>query len=372
MSSRERIIEEFEDAMAGRAIGYRADALCRVNDLFLSVSATHSEHEIALFDDVMVRLAEEIETSMRAEIARRLAKIPNAPRNLIRKLATDEAIEVAGPVLRGSDRLDDEVMVVHAKTASQDHLLAISQRIAVSESVTDVLVERGDRTVALSTVGNAGARFSDKGHTILVERSRLDGELAAGIWSRPDVPRQHLLKLFNTASDNVRRTLEAADPKKSNLIREVVNDVTNQFRARTRSQSRDYSLANRAVTDLHQAGELDEDKLKEFAAARAFDETTVALSILCDLPIGACERAMVQDRAELLLLLLKAIGLSWETTKAILLARAGPCGMSMHEWEQHLASFSRLRQESADKALRYLRLRERASVVQANGPSEQR
>ena len=363
MNSRQMMIEELENALSSQTIGYRADALGRVTNLFLSSSARYSEHEVALFDDVMVRLAEEIETSMRAEIARRLASIPNAPKNLIRKLAADRAIEVAGPVLRASERLDDETLVANAKTASQDHLLAISQRVAISEVVTDVLVERGDRTVALSTVKNAGARFSDHGHGVLVERSQRDDELAVGVWTRQDVPRRHLLKLFTATSDSMRRTLEAADPKKSNLIREIVNDVANQMQAGTRRQSGDYVVAHQIVTALHRANELNEKKVQEFAAAGDFEVTTVALSILCDLPIGACERAMVQDRAELLLLLAKAIGLSWETTKVILALRGGRGGLSMHEQEENLARFSTLRQETARKALQFLRLRERATIA---------
>ena len=104
-------------------------------------------------------------------------------------------------------------------------------------------------------------------------------------------------------------------------------------------------------------------KSRSSPTAGKFDETTVALSILCDLPIGACERAMVQNRADLLLLLAKAIGLSWDTTKAILLLRAGRRGISPNELEQSLASFSRLRQETARKALQFHRLRERASIL---------
>lgn len=88
----------------------------------------------------------------------------------------------------------------------------------------------------------------------------------------------------------------------------------------------------------------------------------MALSILCDLPIGACERAMVQNRADLLLLLAKAIGLSWDTTKAILLLRVGPAGMSTQERDQSQTSFLKLRPETARKALHFLRLRERASI----------
>ena len=371
MSNNKNVIEELEETLSNRAIGYRADALRRVTDLFLSTADACSDRELMLFDDVMVRLTEEIEISVRAALSRRLAMIPNAPQNLIRKLAADQAIDVAGPVLRDSPRLDDDTLVANARSASQDHLLAISQRGSVSEVVTDVLVERGDRTVVLSTVKNAGARFSDGGHTILVERSKDDDEIAVGVWSRQDIPHHHLLKLFTVASENVRRTLESVNRHQTNLIRDMVVDVSNQIQARMRAESRDYAAAQQIVTELYEAGELDDGKVREFAGAGKFDETTVALSILCNLPIGACERAMVQNRVDLLLLLAKAIGLSWDTTKAILLLRMRPGGISTQERENDLASFSKLRPETARKALQFLRLRERASIAKPAPPRYQ-
>ena len=362
MIGRQTVIDELEEALSSHAIGYRAETLRRVTDLFLFGAAQYSEQEIALFDDVMVRLLAQMETSVRAELARRLANIPYAPQNLIRKLAADRAIEVAGPVLKESERLDDETLVATAKTSGQEHMLAISQRASLSEAVTDVLVERGDHTVALSTVSNPGARFSDNGNAMLVERSKDDHEIAVAVWSRQDIPRRHLLKLFTAASENVRRALEAADRQKTNLIRDLVVEVSNHVQDQMRAHSHHYSEAHQIVTALHQAGELDEIKIREFANSGKFDETTVALSILCDLPIGASERAMVQYHTELLLLLAKAVGLSWNTTKAILSLRAGPGGISTSECEENLASFSKIRHETAAKALQFLRLRERASI----------
>ena len=61
-------------------------------------------------------------------------------------------IGVAGPVLARSDLLDNVTLVENARTKSQQHLLAISRRKALAETVTDVLVERGNRDVALSVV----------------------------------------------------------------------------------------------------------------------------------------------------------------------------------------------------------------------------
>jgi len=51
--------------------------------------------------------------------------------------------------------------------------------------------------------------------------------------------------------------------------------------------------------------------LQEFAREGHFDRTAAALSILCELPIGLVERALVQSEPEQLLVMTKAVDLSW-------------------------------------------------------------
>ena len=81
---------------------------------------------------------------------------------------------------------------------------------------------------------------------------------------------------------------------------------------------------------------------------------------MCNLPIALVERAMVDDRSDKIIVLAKAIRLSWDTTKAILLIRAGAKGSSTHEMERCLAAFVKLKAETATKAMQFYRLRERA------------
>lgn len=360
MSARRSVLEELEEALSTHAIAYRAETLRRITDLFLGAAADYDEREVGLFDDVMVRLVGEIESSVRAVLARKLATVPNAPRTLMRKLAGDEAIEVAGPVLTQSPRLDDATLVATATTASQGHLLAISQRSAISAAVTDVLVERGDREVALATVENAGAVFSTEGHRLLVERSKTDDALALGVWTRDDIPRHRLLELFTVATEKVRRSLEAADGQTTRMVRDMLSEVSAGFQSHIRTRSRDFSDAQRTVAAVHRAGRLDEHKVREYAATASFDETVVALALLAELPVGACERAMVQPRPELVILLARAIGFSWNTTRTVLRLR-GALTTGAHD--DCLAAFSKLKPETARKALQFLRLRERAAAT---------
>src|SRR5262249_27136022 len=152
-------------------------------------------------DFMFLQLVSEIEVSARAVLAARLAPIGNAPPIIIRTLAFDNAIEVAAPVLGQSQGLDTPTLSEIARTKSQGHLLAISGRPSLEHSLTDILVERGNREVLQNTAKNPGAMFSETGFSRLVERSQGDDALALSVGARPDIPRHLFLKLLARASD---------------------------------------------------------------------------------------------------------------------------------------------------------------------------
>lgn len=361
MSAHQSLIDELETVITHRSIGDRADLLRQVTDLFVCGSGSFDAEQTAVFDDVMSRLIAEIETSARIEFGERLATLPNAPSGISRTLALDDSIKVAGPMLTHSERLDEQTLIVGAKTKSQEHLLAISRRKSLSENVTDVLVERGNQQVCISTVANSGARFSGLGYSTLVSRSGADDELAVAIWSRPEIPREHLLRLFAAASEAVRAKLEAADRGKAALIRDMVKQASEQIQEQARNHSTDFAAAQAKVQTLHAAGVLTEDQLHEFAESAQFDETTVALSLLSNFPIGTIERVLVHDNSDQLLLLAKSTGLSWKTTKAILSMSVAGRSRSLYELEECFSRFARLKPETARTAIHFYRLRERAN-----------
>jgi len=360
-SAHQDLIEQLEQAFAQSDIRQRAETLRRLTDLFVTSAETFTDDQIELFDEVMIRLVEEIDVAARAVFGRRLAEVAQAPPRVMRGLALDDAIEVAGPVLRGSDRLEDETLIETARTKSQQHLLAIARRKTLNEPVTDVLVSRGNRAVAVSAAGNAGAKFSDFGYSTLVERAHDDRDLALAVWVRPEIPRQHLLALFSEASETVRRNLESADRAKGGVLQEVIAQASNRLQTQLREVSTVYSVAHARVMKLQRAGELDEEHLAAFAAAGRFDEATIALSLMADLSIGMIERAIANQRTEQILVLAKAIGLGWDTAKAVLLLQAGANGTSGPELDQCCETFARLRVDTAQKALKFYRLRERAA-----------
>jgi len=336
------LVDELNNVVVRGSAKQRADILSRITDLFAVRSADYSDDQIELFDDVLVRISASIELSARAVLAKRLAKDPRAPLKISRLLASDDETDVAGPMLEQSERLDRDTLLATARMKSQQHLLAISRRNSIDEALTDVLVERGDKAVVLSTAGNPGARFSEQGFTMLTARSQGDDEIATCVGLRRDIPRHHLLRLLVRASHAVRLKLEAANPAISPLIQEAVSEAATMVLDKASALSRDYAAVRERIQALHAAGKLGENDVARFAATSQFEETTAALAALCQMPIEEADRAMTQDRPDAVLVMAKAIGLSWDTTKAVLRLRAGARGISPGELEQCAATFSRL------------------------------
>lgn len=358
----ESLIADLEQAIASGDAEGRMNRLWRITDLFITRAGRYSDAQVTLFDEVIGRLAAEIEVKARAKLATRLAPVPGAPPRVMRTLAADVA-EVAAPVLAQSDALRDQDLIDTAKNSSQEHLLAISHRPVLSEPVTDVLVDRGDVAVVRSVSKNGGARFSDAGFGVLVKRSARDDVLAERLGTRADIPRHHFLKLIANASDTVRGKLAAAHPEAAADIRQVLADVVGRIRAEAVMTSAQYDAAKKAVAARARSGPLGEAEVYEYAKARKFEETAVAFAHVCGVPTEVVETALLDERPDMLLILSRTAGLSWSVVKAVLLLHSQR-GMSALDLEQALTSYERLTAATATKMVEFYR-RRRAAAEQA-------
>ena len=91
------LIADLEDVIRQGTPERRAQMLERVTRLFLDGASRFNEDHVGVFDNVLSRLAAEIEAQARAELSRRLAPVNNAPMQVVRALAKDDDIAVAGP-----------------------------------------------------------------------------------------------------------------------------------------------------------------------------------------------------------------------------------------------------------------------------------
>jgi uncharacterized protein (DUF2336 family) len=364
MSGFGAIIPELEEAFQSGVAEKRVDMLRRVTDLFVTGANAYTEEHVALFDDVIGRLSRGIEVKARAELSSRLSAIENAPVGVVKALGSDDAIEVAAPVLAQSGRLRDDDLIEIIKTKSQEHLLAISTRAHIDHVVTDALVERGDQQVVRTVAQNSGARFSETGFGVLVDRSQQDAVLAEAVGLRRDLPPDLFTKLVAEASSFVQQKLAAAIPHRAGDIRRILDGIAADAVGAVNQNARDYSAARLVVEALRASKALNESQVCDFARHEKFEETAVALEMFSGLPIDTIERVFLGEKPDLILILAKAIDFSWDTTKYIMRLCPDSGCWSESRTDTYQAHFDKLQAATAKRVIRFYKVRQTASETQ--------
>jgi uncharacterized protein (DUF2336 family) len=346
------LIPELEDVIQHGSSARRAETLRRITALFVDGASRFNADHVQLFEEVFLRLIGEVETRARTELAHRLAPIGNAPRAVLRRLAADDDITAARPILKESQALEESDLVEITQTQTQAHLLAVSKRRQIGERITDLLVARGAREVLRSLAENPGAQFSDVSFAVLIERAAQDGALAEKVGMRRDIPprlfRDLLLETTNAVQQ---RLLASATPEKQSEIRRVLAELADD--AQAKAARRDYTAAERKILDLRRDGKLDEATLVEFTKNAQHEETVAALASLCAVPIDVVDRLMAADRPDPILILCKSVGWGWQTVKTILTAMPDGHAMSSRDLDAAYANFERLSPTTAQRVMRF-------------------
>jgi hypothetical protein len=350
------IIAELEDAMRGGSSAKRVDTLRQVTDLFLHDGDRLSDDQVQVFDDVLCLLIARVETRAKAELSKRLAPLDYAPFEVIQHLAQDDEIAVAGDVLTHSSRLGTEMLVRIASTKGQDHLLAISGRAGLPAAVTDVIVDRGESGVIRKLASNAGAHFSDQGYSTIVARASTDDDLIETLGLRADLPPHFLRELLRRAKEAVRARLLAIAPPS---LREEIRQLLNAMAREEPRKGRNYGVAEELVKLMKQLNELDDAAVYRFAEAKKFDEVTISLAVLNDMPVDIMGRLMEGPRNDLLLIPCRSAKLNWPTVESIL--RNRPIEYKIDEATLELAQrdFRKLSMGTAQRTVRFWQLHNR-------------
>ena len=331
-----------------------------IADLFVQGSAIFQPGHVELFDLILSGLVPQTDMAARAHIAERIAALGNGPPTLIGQLAREDNISVAGPILRRSPVLDDHALVEIARAKGQDHLLAMTERSKLSSSVTDVMVQRGERDVIRRAAANAGAAFSAIGYSALVKRATRDGMLTLTVGQRRDLPDKLLKELLTGSVDVLRRRLfDIAEPERQAAVAKAMGEMS--ARPEQPEKRRDFGPAQRTVLSLYRAGGLDEDALLGFAKGFKYSETVAAISAMSGVPIAAVDRLMSGDRHDPILIIAKSIGLEWPTVRSLVLLRLGPARIpASADIDNIRMNFMRLAPSTAERVVSFWRVRDSA------------
>jgi len=359
-------VREVEDAVSGGDEVNRVVALRKVTDLFVERAAALSEGHVDIFDEVLVRLARNLEFRARIEMSERLADIPNAPRGTVKDLAADSAIVVARPILERSSRLTEGELIELALRQSQDHLLAISRRSSLTENVTDLLVERGNDKVVRSIAGNTEARFSSHGFNQLIEKARSDGELQALLRDRRDLPDAMMAALVQIAREHVRGKLHAemGEGAGSLIDAAVARAASGQEEFGQGVALGDLERAASAIAQRAASGEIGEETIAGWIREGRVEDALAALGHLAQVPLAMVARAYHAPEYDPLLFLVRSLGFGWIVFKLLLTKKTGR-QPSYDMMRSAFGSFQQLSVSTAQRVVRFTAARESSAQATA-------
>jgi uncharacterized protein (DUF2336 family) len=371
LDAQRSIAAEVEAAIKAGSAEKHLETIKRVTELFLLSADTYGEEQIELFGDVLERLIRTIELRALADVGARvalaemstqLASVKQAPPAVIRHLARNDEISIAGPVLTESARLSEDDLIELANTKGEQHLLAISGRWWLKEVVTDALLARHYPAVSRRLVNNPGARVSASGFAVVLAQAESDPELAVDTGIRVDLPSELRQQLLRSATEAVRaRLLSRAPPHLFEEIRGAIA-AASAGAGREMGKVRDFHAARRHVAQLRSHGELTEAVLLDFARQRKYEETVVALAEMARTTVDVIRPLMQSLRDDGVLIPCRAADLGWETVAAILESRFASGAIGPHELSRAKGQFTKLTRENAQRLLRFWQVRSTPGV----------
>ncbi len=346
------LIAELEIAVRDGPPARRNRILQCVTDLFASDADRFNPSQIRLFDDVLLRLVEHAEPRDLGQLSTTLADRACAPEQTVRRLAAHESAAVAAPVLLKSKVLSEADLLEFASHGSQQHVLAIAARPALSEAVTDAILEHAGREISRALARNAGARFSDRGLAKLVAAAERDDAIAESLCLRADLPPAMLHHVLAKATVAIRTgLLKSAPAQLRQKIQSAINIIGGQSGA-TKSDPIDYAAALPMVDGLNRTGKLNDSTVNRFAIQRDYAKLGAALSVLSGAAIDTIELLMPDKDPTGLIIASRASRLNWQTTLAIINNRGMPA-LSKEQIEQSKSFFETLYVSTAQYTIRF-------------------
>jgi uncharacterized protein (DUF2336 family) len=350
MASTSALLKSELDAVDRWPLERRAETLHQIARLFLGRAQSLAANQIALFDEVFVRLIDHVDTPSLAQLSRQLSEAKCVLPRCSRRLAFHDDERVAIPVLKLAC-LTPELVLDVAKSCGLTQRRAIAGRYSVDPSVAAALIDSGDTTIYHALADNLGANFSEADWVRLVQIAEGDQELAKKLVSRADIP----IPLKN----GIHARLGNARMRELNAMPRVVRDqIENTIAAADATKKSaelepDYAAAHASMVELNRKGKLNDSVINRFAVRHDYTNVVAALAFLTGSPVEVIAPLIASDSVEGLVVACKASRLDWATAFQIVKNRPGHSQVSAAELEKAKATFAAISISAAQRTVRF-------------------
>ncbi len=164
---------------------------------------TLSDKERHSAEDIFRLMVKDLEISVRKSLSNSISLSKDLPHDIALALANDVS-DVALPIITFSDLLTDDDLLNIIASKTEDHQIAIASRAAVSENVSEALVQTGNEIVVAQLVSNDGADVSENTMSQLLDTYGHVAKISNPMANRKVLPLGIAERLVNLVSTKIR------------------------------------------------------------------------------------------------------------------------------------------------------------------------
>lgn len=358
-----RLVELARDRSAkGRTVLVKA-----ISDVFFQESHIPGDVEKRLFGDVVAKILDQVADEIRADIADQIARSEHVDRDLVLRLANDDAI-VATPILQMSPLLHDDDLAEIARTRDETHRLAIAARPAIGEVVTDALAEVGDRAVLRRIAANRGARFSLLGLGRLLNRGGEDPEVQKSLAERGRDEMKFGHDLGASLTDELRARLGAfASLVEKGHFQEAVQRAAQMIEEGMKNSAH-RQLEREGLYEAIRDGRRTVDSvMSELTMEDRLNDCIWLLARLLRLEEATLKRSLLHSDVSSVVVLCRATSMGMQGFCALARLICKRVGRAEAEANDLAEAFSRTRQEDARRTVLMIREAQRTKTGEGGG-----
>lgn len=286
----------------------RGDLAGKIARVAPGLSAHEQDRLRRMTYDALEALARDQVPKVRQLLSEALQDVAGAPADVIRRLARDAELVVAGPVLQFSPVLtDDDLLEIIGAGPIPGALACISRRTVVNVKVADAIAATDDVDAIAVLLGNPSAQIREETLDRLADRA---ADIEA--WHKPMVDRPQLSartaqKLARFVAASLLQTLAARRDLDAEAVAAVAAVVSRRI-GELEGEGGEASAGDRRGADeeaalkrargLHAAGQLNETVIDTALSSGDNAFVSAALAVLSGLPPKAVRKVIYTKSAK--------------------------------------------------------------------------
>jgi uncharacterized protein (DUF2336 family) len=229
--------------MADSSGEVRAETSAKIAAQFGAGDLSDNERQIA--EEIFRTLVKDVEVRVREALAANLKSSPDLPHDVALALAKD-VDSVSLPMLKFSEILTDEDLLEVVRGDNSAKQVAIAQRVIVSATVADALIDTGNEKAVARLVANEGAELTETALGRVMTEYESSESVGDSLSRRPNLPASISEQLVEALSERLQDYLLA----KHDLPADVAINLIIQARERATVDLMEYGSTDVELDNL--------------------------------------------------------------------------------------------------------------------------